>query len=161
MIAAALLLCSIALEQDTCSVQRISEDNPRLALWHRQLLAQLLADETLVWEDVLPAAFEAELLETICDQCQAILRLDSSISALEKAGMPGFQAEVSKAVVEKRGLSNVRDAAILDQVPAAHRSRFQEVLNPKRPEVFHFGIHDRLNCVVCVPGMPVKKNSDQ
>jgi hypothetical protein len=45
-----------------------------------------------------------------------------------------------------------RDAALRAACPASSLPALEQLLNPSKPAVLHFGIHDRMNCGVCKPG---------
>jgi hypothetical protein len=52
---------------------------------------------------------------------------------------------------EESTVRNARNAELLASLPMAWWPAFKEVLDPPKPAVLHFGVHDRMKCEVCVP----------
>lgn len=52
-------------------------------------------------------------------------------------------------LAERASLREQRDASLKWLLPQESWGNFADVLNPEKPKVLHFGIHDRMNCNVC------------
>jgi len=62
-------------------------------------------------------------------------------------------AQAERAPSEARAAARQkRDAALRAACPAPDATALERLLNPAKPAVLHFGIHDRMNCGVCKPG---------
>lgn len=49
---------------------------------------------------------------------------------------------------------DLRSKAMRDALPENMKQAFDQLVAPGRPSVLHFGIHNRLECVVCKPQDP-------
>lgn len=56
---------------------------------------------------------------------------------------------LTNILAERALLKERRDASLKWLLPFESWSTFADVLNPEKPKVLHFGIHDRMNCNVC------------
>lgn len=72
------------------------------------------------------------------------------------ADLAAAQAEHAQAdpapTETKAAARQKRDAALRAACPAESAAALEHLLNPAKPAVLHFGIHDRMNCGVCKPG---------
>jgi hypothetical protein len=124
----------------------LSGEKPRIA--HRvadALLGATIAafeptqELAVLWTDVFYAASLAE------DALRA--RVDS----LERSGAPEVEvlAQVGDWHKEIKAVRAQRDAFIRQSLSLGNRSKYDALRTPKRPDVRHFGLHDRLLCGLC------------
>ena len=74
--------------------------------------------------------------------------------AERQAGQPvdHFASDANTWAEAKTEARQRRDAALRAACPASSLPALEQLLNPSKPAVLHFGIHDRMNCGVCKPG---------
>ena len=129
-------LCASAQPADSVP---LSERNAR---W----VDALLADTGLIWSHAQPR-LELEGVAKVFQCClvEATARIDS----LEQANADAAQLNASWA--NHKACTTRRDAAIEALVLPACHALLRQRLNPPRPAVLHFGVHNRMNCDVCIP----------
>lgn len=77
--------------------------------------------------------------------------LDRCISALELTSADEEQVtrEVPVLRRKKQDLREWRELQIRQLLLPAQRNIYDTELRPEKPAVLHFGVHDRMNCVIC------------
>jgi hypothetical protein len=70
----------------------------------------------------------------------------------ERKNDVGAREAAEQAAAKKSAAKLQRDEALRAACPAEDLARLNALLNPAKPAVLHFGIHDRMNCGVCKPG---------
>jgi hypothetical protein len=70
----------------------------------------------------------------------------------ERKNDEGAREAAEQAAAKKNAAKLQRDEALRAACPANELARLNALLNPAKPAVLHFGIHDRMNCGVCKPG---------
>lgn len=114
----------------------------------------ILADTGLVWGVADP---RKELLRVVGTLQSCLAHETARIDSLEHANADA--ALLSAAWADQKSCTAVRDAAMKALIlPAAH-PLLMERLYPPRPAVLHFGVHNRMNCDVCIPleNLPVRE----
>jgi hypothetical protein len=98
-------------------------------------------------------ALEKNLFDAVC---ASALRLEAVADRMERAEATGGLELADSLQVfraEQGRIRKDREVAFMAAVPAAWWPELQAVLNPPKPAVLHFGVHDRMKCAVCVPGV--------
>ena len=75
-----------------------------------------------------------------------------TLSPVDASELPQSVGELmNDLLAERQQAKDARDAALRLLLPIETWPTFDALLNPPRPAVLHFGIHDRMNCNVCIP----------
>ena len=122
----------------------------RNALW----VEALLADTGLIWIGAQPRVeLEGVAIVFQCCLVEATARIDS----LEQGNADA--AQLRAAWANHKACTNQRDAVTETLVLPACHALLRQRLNPPRPAVLHFGVHNRMNCDVCIPieNLPIRE----
>ncbi|MDP4665989.1 MAG: hypothetical protein NWS37_07105 [Flavobacteriaceae bacterium] len=78
--------------------------------------------------------------------------IDKQISNTQKSDIPEEQIplRVSAYNQDKKDLRELRELEIKGILNSSQRLVYEEKIQPEKPQVLHFGLHDRANCNVCV-----------
>ncbi|MBI1266686.1 MAG: hypothetical protein GC193_04545 [Cryomorphaceae bacterium] len=78
--------------------------------------------------------------------------IDKQISNTQKSDIPEEQIplRVSAYNQDKKDLRELRELEIKGILNPSQRLVYEEKIQPEKPQVLHFGLHDRANCNVCV-----------
>lgn len=124
-------------------------------------LADWAPKEARWWEDFQgqtrhwnwTQTLRAQLFEAVCMNALQLEAVSERMERLEAAGAPGLADSLQAFRSEQERIRGERDAAFMAAVPMAWWPDMRAVLNPPKPAVLHFGVHDRMKCAVCVPGV--------
>jgi hypothetical protein len=78
--------------------------------------------------------------------------IDKQISNTQKSDIPEEQIplRVSAYNQDKKDLRDLRELEIKGILNPSQRLVYEKKIQPEKPQVLHFGLHDRANCNVCV-----------
>lgn len=78
-------------------------------------------------------------------------RIDSLIKEVERSDLPEDKVVLQVMVMqqEKKELKSLRDLDLKNILDPEQLTKYETEIQPKKPQVLHFGIHDRANCKVC------------
>ena len=84
-----------------------------------------------------------------CDKCVSVI--EKKIDEIEKSS--NNEATILDNIIYYNGLKRdcveYRNSSILLKLPIELRGTFVKLVAPNRPDVLHFGIHNRVDCTVC------------
>lgn len=82
---------------------------------------------------------------------EEVQRIHEEIRAIERssASEDHVQAQVGELHEARKAVRLSRDEAIKGLLKPEQRAVYAEQIKPRKPQVLHFGIHDRANCQVC------------
>jgi septal ring factor EnvC (AmiA/AmiB activator) len=77
---------------------------------------------------------------------------DKSIKEFEQTldNEQELQMKVSSLNQKKKDIREMRELDVKLQLTTEQLKIYEEKIKPAKPQVLHFGIHDRANCKVCV-----------
>jgi hypothetical protein len=83
----------------------------------------------------------------------ALKQLDAQQQAWQKSEMPedSLNVKVMNLNARKKEIRQVRDLDIRMELTDAQKVIYDEKIKPAKPQVLHFGMHDRATCPVCKP----------
>ena len=136
----------LAGAQQELPCDALSEWAPKEARWWADFQGQ-----TRHWS--WTPALEMTLLDAVCLSARRLEAVAGRMERAEAEGLPGLADSLQVFRAEQGSIRQDRDAAFLAAVPMAWWPELQAVLNPPKPGVLHFGVHDRMKCAVCVPGV--------
>jgi len=142
-----LLLMPLCVPAQSLDSLLLSERNAR---W----VEALMADTGLIWVATHP---RMELVQVVWTFQSCLLGATAQIDSLEQANADSDDLNAAWAM--HKACTATRDAAIETLVLPASRSQLGQRLYPPRPSVLHFGIHNRMNCDVCIPieNLPIRE----
>jgi hypothetical protein len=78
--------------------------------------------------------------------------IDKQIPNTQKSDIPEEQIplRVSAYNQDKKDLRDLRELEIKGILNPSQRLVYEKKIQPEKPQVLHFGLHDRANCNVCV-----------
>lgn len=81
-----------------------------------------------------------------------LAEVDKQISLTQKSDIPEDQIppRISAYNQEKKDLRDLRELEIKAILTPSQRETYETKIQPEKPQVLHFGLHDRANCNVCV-----------
>ena len=135
----------IAGAQGELRCDSIADWAPKEARWWNDFQGQ-----TRHWN--WTPALQAQLFEAVCISALQLEAVAERMERAETAGAPGLADSLQAFRSEQERIRGERDAAFMAAVPMAWWPEVQAVLNPPKPTVLNFGVHDRMKCAVCVPG---------
>lgn len=139
-----------------CAVACIT---PRAAAQTCDSMIEWPVREVRWWNDFLSQTEGWELGTAWCDslfqiQCNAAGQAESLQVRME-AAETRQDAHLTDTLQALRAaqdrLRAERTAQFFRSTPVEWWPALGQVLEPKRPDVLHFGVHDRMKCVVCAP----------
>lgn len=81
---------------------------------------------------------------TVIYHQEALSKLEELSDQDQSALQQMHRAAISTAVES-------RNASILELIPIESRTEVAAMIHPSRPEVLHFGMHNRMQCIICTP----------
>lgn len=95
-------------------------------------------------------ALEADSIYLTC--WQAVQQLNNEIKVIERseASEKEISMRVSIKAQERRDLKAERDAAVQRLLSKEQLAIYEEKIKPAKPQVMHFGIHNRADCKICL-----------
>jgi hypothetical protein len=88
---------------------------------------------------------------TVCQTAWELDRISLRRSVAESRNDAALADTLAALRAEEVGVRNARNAQLLASLPMELWPALREVLDPPKPAVLHFGVHDRMKCEVCVP----------
>lgn len=78
-------------------------------------------------------------------------RIDSLINEVEHSDLAEDKVVLQVMVMqqEKKELKSMRNLDLKNILNPEQLTKYETEIQPKKPQVLHFGIHDRANCKVC------------
>lgn len=96
---------------------------------------------------------QSQKIEALFNKYGALLsEVDKQISITQKSDLPEDQipSRISAYNQEKKDLRDLRELEIKSILNPLQRETYETKIQPEKPQVLHFGLHDRANCNVCV-----------
>lgn len=96
---------------------------------------------------------QSKKIEALFTKYGALLsEVDKQISITQKSDLPEDQipSRISAYNQEKKDLRDLRELEIKSILNPLQRETYETKIQPEKPQVLHFGLHDRANCNVCV-----------
>ncbi len=118
---------------------------PREARWWKEL-QRATADWDLALE------IQIRWQTSVCEAAQELERISLRRLQAEARNDAALADTLAALRIEEAGVRNARNAQLLASLPLEWWPAMKEVLDPPKPAVLHFGVHDRMKCEVCVPG---------
>ena len=78
-------------------------------------------------------------------------QLQAELDSLEKFETNESMLQLKMNVInqQKKDVRDQRELEFLALLTEAQRATYEERIKPQKPQVLHFGIHDRAKCNVC------------
>ena len=118
---------------------------PREARWWKELQRA-----TAEWN--LSLEVQTQWQGAVCAAAWELERISVRRSEAEARNDPALADTLNALDAEESAVRNARNTELLASLPQVWWPAFKEVLDPPKPAVLHFGVHDRMKCEVCVPG---------
>lgn len=109
-----------------------------------------LQRSTAEWN--LSEEIQAQWQRFVCDAARDLEAISLRRSEAESRNDAALADTLATLRAEEGAARNARNGRLLSTLPMELWPSFQAVLNPPKPAVLHFGVHDRMKCEVCVPG---------
>ena len=105
---------------------------------------------------VLPSELQAVLMAAALPWDACVTHWQFKVDSLERAPISedALLAQIVEARQEIGSCREQRKAAMRAVLPPSFQVKFDDLAQPSRPSVLHFGIHNRLDCNVCKPQSP-------
>ena len=119
-------------------------------MWLSNQISSALALEPAMQQEVLEVALQG-------DACLAHWRAhqdSAEASSMPEAKLLNVLARVRKETTRCR---TERQDNIRNLLPDSLKAKFNALDEPARPNVLHFGLHNRMDCKVCVTLKPPQK----
>lgn len=78
--------------------------------------------------------------------------VEHEVDSLERSSMSEDELNLRVAVLnqEKKDIREYRELDLLNLLTVEQQVIYNEKIKPAKPQVLHFGIHDRAKCNVCI-----------
>lgn len=122
-----------------------------LAAWptREQRWWQDFLTQTEAW--ALGSDWKESLLQIQCNTAGMASAIIARMEAAEARNDAHLSDTLQALRTEQETLRSERDAGFFGATPQEWWPALGQVLVPKRPDVLHFGVHDRMKCAVCSP----------
>lgn len=104
---------------------------------------------TADWE--VSAALKSTWALAVCASAWDLDRISERMAEAEALEGSALADTLAALRAAQYAVRERRDFAFYASVPADWWAELNAVLNPPKPAVLHFGVHDRMKCAVCVP----------
>ncbi len=131
--------------QESLSCDSLERWAPREARWWKEL-QRATAD----WD--LSLEIQTRWEGAVCEAALELERIAVRRAEAEARNDAALADSLSALRAEETAIRSARNAQLLASLPLEWWPAMQEVLDPPKPAVLHFGVHDRMKCEVCVPG---------
>ena len=139
-----LAVSALVSGQTVPSCDSLDRWAPREARWWKEL-QQATAEWSLSLET------QTQWQGSVCAAAQALERIAVRRSEAEARNDAALADTLVALRAEEAAVRKARNAELLASLPLEWWPALNEVLDPPKPAVLHFGVHDRMKCEVCVP----------
>ena len=128
-------------------------DSATCAAWMARYAPERWALWAAIERELKPAgAWRTAAWAAVGRHATEVAWADLAGAQAERKNDAGAREAAEQAAAKKNAAKLQRDEALRAACPAEDLARLNALLNPAKPAVLHFGIHDRMNCGVCKPG---------
>jgi Spy/CpxP family protein refolding chaperone len=80
-----------------------------------------------------------------------LTEVDEEIKRTQTSDLPEEQISVRlmSYTQDKKDLRALRDLELLAVLDSEQKKKYEETIQPSKPQVLHFGLHNRADCNVC------------